>query len=765
MTIVLRRISDRPNTEPPCSSDQRIKTLNLNFAQQPYPIMATDDGHDLLRKHRRSFAPEDADRSSKRHRHRHGSRNHVEESARDCETADCETAPASSSPILPRSSGTNRRVPNDDVEEGEILEEVDGDIAKLHAQPDAKPWEIGVTGDQDIRSNNANLRHFVRETLLHAKDLKARTQRTVDDKFIGPDDEDEDEACRRSHVGSGIHEDGMGNGLSDAKDGRASTDSLANGHLDHKSSRKDMKRGGEYRGLKGNDKQKDYCDDEELELDGRKVGYCRISSSEGGGEKYGRSRRSRSRERYRSPSRSNGRARDRSCSGSIAEENAHSKRKHTDEQGGLSYADRLKTDYDLDDERMMASRRENRDLVVDKRREHRASYHNREARERDRDRSRDKDVKRDSKMEKEQERNRNMEVDWVLRREKERERSHERYRGNLEEDMREKEDARDRRREKERDRSYETVFERDRRRDKERYRSRDKIRGGERDRDRETAEHADRSWERDQIKERERRDDRRRHKDRDTLNGMDKYMRHEDDYDSRDRHRKHSKQEEIEYHQERKKNPLPVKVYDVNKLQRGQDEQDDLDEKVTLQLPDQEEEDFNRVKEESRRRRDAILEKYKQQQQQVEQNTEKEGIDKQAVEIPPTIPDVLDDVEVETLFSVRKSPLANGNVASDMISGAVGLGEGTPKSERADDKFCDDIFGETPTGVQKSLNKIQSLFSYRLVSLSTAKSAKQLNEVQASEQEIFVRLEEENNDGSQTWWNTLEPYWWTMHSG
>jgi len=45
-----------------------------------------------------------------------------------------------------------------------------------------------------------------------------------------------------------------------------------------------------------------------------------------------------------------------------------------------------------------------------------------------------------------------------------------------------------------------------------------------------------------------------------------------------------------------------------------------------LQSPDQEEEDFNRVKEESRRRREAILEKYKKQLQQVEQNTENKVI-------------------------------------------------------------------------------------------------------------------------------------------
>jgi len=46
-------------------------------------------------------------------------------------------------------------------------------------------------------------------------------------------------------------------------------------------------------------------------------------------------------------------------------------------------------------------------------------------------------------------------------------------------------------------------------------------------------------------------------------------------------------------------------------------EPDDLEED-TLHLPDQEEEDLNRIKEESRRRREAIMEKYKNQHQKVE---------------------------------------------------------------------------------------------------------------------------------------------------
>lgn len=58
---------------------------------------------------------------------------------------------------------------------------------------------------------------------------------------------------------------------------------------------------------------------------------------------------------------------------------------------------------------------------------------------------------------------------------------------------------------------------------------------------------------------------------------------------------------------------------------RGEDEQDDLDEKVTLQFDEQEEEDLNRIKEESRRRREAILEKYKKQQHQQAEQTPENG--------------------------------------------------------------------------------------------------------------------------------------------
>lgn len=49
---------------------------------------------------------------------------------------------------------------------------------------------------------------------------------------------------------------------------------------------------------------------------------------------------------------------------------------------------------------------------------------------------------------------------------------------------------------------------------------------------------------------------------------------------------------------------------------RDEDEQEEYHERIALQLVDQEDEDINRIKEESRRRRQAILEKYKTQQLQ-----------------------------------------------------------------------------------------------------------------------------------------------------
>lgn len=59
---------------------------------------------------------------------------------------------------------------------------------------------------------------------------------------------------------------------------------------------------------------------------------------------------------------------------------------------------------------------------------------------------------------------------------------------------------------------------------------------------------------------------------------------------------------------------------------REDDRQEDYQEKIAVQLAEQEEDDLERIKEESRRRRQAILEKYKNKQQKPE--TRLQGIGK-----------------------------------------------------------------------------------------------------------------------------------------
>ncbi|KAG4984576.1 hypothetical protein JHK87_029325 [Glycine soja] len=660
--------------------------------------MATD-ARDSRRKHHRSSSPEDVDRSSKRHKHRHNSHRHRHGSKKRDEEVEFDDRTIAAVP----SPTPHRYLPDDDVEEGEILEDeaLDGEVGKKETESDVEPGEIKVTGDRDVRSDNQNsyfrcfsVSHFLLVTKQSTVILCFRTEPLTkisetrnedirDDKFISPAiDAQDDVSPNRSSSET-----------RDGKHAQARTDGVGNGYLDPKSSKGDKWQNGELGHFKGNEKLKGDFHDPTLEADVRKAHYHRNSSSESGGEKYRMSGSSPSHGRYRSRSRSIGHTRDRSRSRSIIDEYPHSKRR--------------RFDYDHDEERVRARGREHgHGSVIDDRREYGIRYHNREAR--------DRDVDRDLHGEKKQEEtSRGKEIEWEHKRGKERERSRDRYRRDIEKDRsREREEDRDRRQEKERDRSWDTVMERDRRREKERDRSRDRIRGGKRDKDPEN-ERDDKHRARDNIKKRERHDDKYRHKDRDTANGKNRHLHHEDGDDNGDRYRKHSRHEENEYRWERKRNSdNPVKVYSSmgstaevgeSKLTSSEVEPDDLEED-TLQLPEQEEEDLNRIKEESRRRREAIMEKYKKQHQQVEEAVGNEGNDKKAA-IPNDISEARDgkndDADyLEPSFAVGKSP-ENVNVASKM-SPAGGLGEGTPKSERSEDKFCDDIFGETPTGVRKS---------------------------------------------------------------
>ncbi|XP_028768199.1 serine/threonine-protein kinase prpf4B isoform X1 [Neltuma alba] len=667
------------------------------------------DAHGSRHKHRRSSSPEEVERSSKRHkhrhhghrhhRHRHASRKHEEEHELDAETVNKVPSPT---------LGPESDRPDDDVEEGEILEEEgpggrDGEIGKKHTESDAESGEIMATGGRGIRSDNSNPVPSTEE-MLHGKDaipskekvvttakgLETNSEDINNGRFISPRLDGEDDTRHQGHTGHSRNEvDGSPTHSSaesvDAKHARAISDGLGNGYLDRKSSKEDKWPHGELGCFKGNEKLKGDYDNEDLEVNGGKLRIHRKNSSpESGGSKY-RARESSPNYRCRSRSRSSGHTH------SVIEEYAHSRRRNDEERIG-----------EYGRERGHVSR----DLVAGDRREHSSSYYSREAR--DRDRSKDRDGDRDLRREKERERSRNREDDRVHRRGKERERSHEKDRRDVEKDRSwGREVDRDRRREKERDRerSWEIVAERHRS-DRGRERSRDRGRVGERDRVRES-ERDDKHRERDKIRERERR------KDRNVLD-KDKNLGYEHGNESRDgdMRRKHLRHEEAESHREKKRNSESVTV--DKPVDRGEDEQDDLDETVTLPFAEQEEEDLNRIKEESRRRREAILEKYKKQQpqqhQHEEQTSENKEKDKDPVNVPATVseaPDAKNDgadvFETEPSFAVGKSPRENGNDASEKIPGvAGGLGEGSPKSERSDDQFCDDIFGETPTGVRKS---------------------------------------------------------------
>ncbi|XP_051184807.1 uncharacterized protein [Lolium perenne] len=174
-----------------------------------------------------------------------------------------------------------------------------------------------------------------------------------------------------------------------------------------------------------------------------------------------------------------------------------------------------------------------------------------------------------------------------------------------------------------------------------------------------------------------------------------------------------------------------------SRSQRSRDEQslkeedeEDYQEKIEQQLAMQEEDDPEKIKEEARRRKEAIMAKYRQQQMQKQQlesslpksNDEEvravdrnEAVDEKDVNDSNSMDneeaenklDSSDAFAGEVDFTVVKSP-AHGTVSSgaeallnEGTTGVSGLGEGTPKSERSADMFCDDIFGESPAGFRK----------------------------------------------------------------
>ncbi|KAM0964680.1 hypothetical protein ACFX2C_020699 [Malus domestica] len=655
----------------------------------------TSDAQDSHRKHRGASSDDEeaVEKSSKRHKHRHHRRHHRHRHGskkREEETKavvdDVEAPPPP--PVELYDSGVNGSMPVEDVEEGEILDE-EGVGGRDDGVSNAESGEIETPGVGD-HSNKRNLRD---------NNINKNT------KTVGHlhDDDDDDDDARGRVGGKSRNEAGL-----------------------PRDSRRHRESGSPSR---GSDKRKNYFDDEKVYEDGSKSANRKKLSSGSSGDKYNTLVRSPSCDRRgdelhgRGRSRSYDRLRERSRSRSIIEEESLSKRRHYHERDTSVYVEKSKAVHGSDDEGLTPGI-DSVDLRRDDEREHNISYsrYSGLGHSRERERSREREVGQEQRREKDQERIRDNE----RRREKERERSsdrdlvRDRKRGIGREHSRERVIYMERRRE-ERHRSRD-IENRDRNRD-DSNRSRDRVkddrdRNMERGRDR--AKDTDRKW--------ERRDDRDRDRGRDME--REKYEHHEDSYGNRDRHKSaRSRHNGKGYDQDRRSKTDPAKVQSPKNYSVEGDEdmlERDEDEEESIQVAGQEEDDVDRIKEESRRIKQAILEKYKSQQSQqtkelrlqeqtesqlqkqfepqpLEQSVDKgsaDHLEQSAASVKPGLEtdDGRSDGDVSVAaFSV--SPQQNGADTSRMPSGATGLGEGTPESEGA--VAVDDIFGETPVGVQK----------------------------------------------------------------
>ncbi|KAJ6324484.1 hypothetical protein OIU76_011730 [Salix suchowensis] len=617
-------------------------------------------------KHRRSSSDDESEKSSKRRKHRHHHHRHRHYRSKhgeDTKQGGDEIVPATLPPPVPFN-----RADNDDVEEGEILEEegsggIDVEANELHEQ---------VQDSQNLGFDKSDNGFVNNHLVVDQFDNEVCFQR---DSRPGPRDE----------LATKI----------DSED-------LANGNLGHEYHNNDKKRRVESRPPStGSNRRKSNPDIDTTKGDNSELRDWRKSSSSESSGNWDKRARLPSHERYhgeihgRSRSVSQDLVRERSHSRSLNEYKALSTRKR--------HHDRVYNDSD--GERMSRNSRDLpcgcRDSVRNVDRESSVSYnksldgedwyHNKNSQDRERSKE------REHRREKEQERYREREVDRVRGRGREVE--HERRRESFQ--RREKDQYGDvdweRRRENEHGRSRGRVEEIDRKRQKETDLSKHKNmhRASDRDREREREREKDRDMymEMDRVRdhdcgneqERERQNDRDREKSRDKSDSGKFYNFNSNSFGQR-----------------------------RDNLKRDEHEQDDFEERIALKLAEQEEEDLNRIKEESRRRREAILEKYRNQQlqQKNESRSEDADKDKELIEGPGNsavtnnvAPETLDgrtDYVAETSFSVGKSPSQNGiQVASERTSGAAGLGEGSPKCERSDEKYCDDIFGETPVGARK----------------------------------------------------------------
>ncbi|ESQ32905.1 hypothetical protein EUTSA_v10003622mg [Eutrema salsugineum] len=284
-----------------------------------------------------------------------------------------------------------------------------------------------------------------------------------------------------------------------------------------------------------------------------------------------------------------------------------------------------------------------------------------------------------------------------------------------------------------RDRDSEGSKRRERDSDRRRDREREKRREVDADRERQKVKERERSIDRDRRREREGRDrdnergrsidrDRRREREEDYLRDRDNGRGRSRDrtrYNSRER--KTEKERESDKGREIQTDRDKYKSVDVENGERNEDDQKDNDEGVIWEFPEEEEEaELNRIKEESRKRMEAILEKYKKKpEQQNEILSQGKGTDVQEIGAPHSASSAVvvaanaglakanseNDVVVgdvaKTSLTAGGPPTTFGISDSEKTQAPAGLGEGSPKSEGSADMFHDDIFGESPAGNRK----------------------------------------------------------------
>ncbi|CAK7326550.1 unnamed protein product [Dovyalis caffra] len=414
---------------------------------------------------------------------------------------------------------------------------------------------------------------------------------------------------------------------------------LVNGNLGREYHKDDQKRHGESRSrLKGSNMRKSNRDVDTTEGDDSKSRDWRKSSSSESSEDKHKRTHSPSCDRYRDEFH----RRSRSISRDLVRERSRSRSIIEDEALLRRKRHHDRVEIDSDGERIFRDSRDlrhgSRDSIRNVDREHSVSY-NKYADGEDRHRNRD---------------------------------AQDRERG--------KEREREQRRDKEQERSREREVDRDRRREMEHGRSRESGRRREKEQDREVDEERRRE-EKEWVRSRDRVEEIDRKRQKETYFSKEKNMQRPSDRD-RDRYREREKDRDR-----------------CMERDRVRDRRNDRDREKSRDIKSDSVNFYNSNSNSFGQGRDNLNRINK---ELIEGSGQSTAADNVAPESVDGRTDGADVYVAETSFSVGKSPSQNGIQAPDRTSGAAGLGEGSPKSERSEEKYCDDIFGETPVGVRKS---------------------------------------------------------------